>query len=1064
MDQNKYFKKELSKLNAEQLLAVNTIEGPVLVVAGPGTGKTHILASRIGNILLNAQVDPHNILCLTYTDAGVQAMRQRLISLIGVDAHKVHIFTYHAFCSNIIRSNPDYFGIVEAEPIEKLDRLTLIASLLEALPAGHILRKAYNPQHHVTQLEWLFGVMKREEWSLEKIEISIKKYLDDLPNRDEFIYKRSTGEYKKGDLKAVKIQEIVHNMSILKAAAALFEPYQKALQEKGQYDFDDMIAWVIDAFAKNEFLLRRYQEQYNYFLIDEYQDTNGSQDHILRQLYSFWGDSANIFIVGDDDQAIYEFQGAKLEHLTDFYSRFEANLNLVVLKNNYRSSQAILDAAHSLIGQNQERLVNHFKHNLAKIDKKLLAKNTLFSKNDTKPQVAIYENPLHEVSDIVAQIQALQAQNIPLNEIAVLYCKHQHAELLTQLLEKSGIPYNTKRKLNILLQPIVEQLLCILNYINAETNLPFSGERHLFKILHFPYFNISVADIAALSFYKIKCERKLNDNIETEQDDLLQMSWRILIADDTLLKQAGVRHIEPFEKLATFLDTILRAIHTVPLQTLLEIVLNQSGLLAHVMQQKDKIWLLEVLQSFSAFVKNKILQEPDYQLEMLLPSLERMAAQKISIDLQKNILVNNGIMLSTAHGSKGLEFEYVFVINAISTGWEGAKQNNLGKFKLPDTLTQSRVGDENKDNIEGVRRLFFVAMTRAKRFLQISYSKQNELEKDLVPSLFVSEISNFVATIQKTTNVDQLIDIQRLILSESNVSYPEIVHEALIRQRVQEMVFSTTSLSHYWECPLGFYLQDVLRMPSTNSASAMYGTAIHNALYQYFRTMTREKNVFPSVSYLVDVFRKEMKKRKYFFEAHTYEQYIAEGVVNLINYHEENQNKWNTSVELEVFVHNVMIGDMPVKGTIDKIEITGQHSAKIVDYKTGKFDVKKIGKRQQKDDGTPYWNQLLFYKLLYEQRFPMVKINASAIDFVTEGTKGKNLVNVEFSDDDVTWMRKRLADTYERILKLDFYKGCGKKTCQWCNFVKNNTTPTSFDNSLKEDLDDGGGAARYLLD
>jgi DNA helicase II / ATP-dependent DNA helicase PcrA len=1064
LDQNKYFREELTKLNKEQFDAVDTIEGPVLVVAGPGTGKTHILASRIGNILLKAQVDPHNILCLTYTDAGVQAMRQRLISLIGVDAHKVHIFTYHAFCSNIIRSNPDYFGIVEAEPIEKLDRFALITKLLADLPAGHILRKAYNPQHHVAQLEWLFGVMKREEWPPEKIELSIKTYLDDLPYREEFIYKRASGKYKKGDVKEADIQELTQKMATLSAASMLFEPYQKALTEKGQYDFDDMIAWVIDAFAKHEFLLRRYQEQYNYFLIDEYQDTNGSQDHILRQLYSFWGDSANIFIVGDDDQAIYEFQGAKLEHLTDFYARFEANLKLVVLKKNYRSSQNILDASHALIENNQERLVNHFKGNTSKFDKKLVAEHEDFAKSKTKPQVAVYENNLHEISDVVAQIQALKAQNVPLNEIAVLYCKHQHAEALTKLLEKSGIPYNTKRKLNILSQPIVLQLLTMLKYVAAETILPFSAEADLFKILHFPYFNVSVADIALLSFYKIKCERKLNDNIETEQNDLLQMSWRILIADEAALEEAGIKNIAPFTKVAAFLDALLRAKHTAPLQTLLEIVINQSGLLSHVMQQKDKIWLLEVLQSFSSFVKNKILQQPDYQLETLLNSLDQMSVQQISIDLQKNILVNNGVMLSTAHGAKGLEFEYVFVINAINTGWEAAKQNNSSKFKLPDTLTQSKVTDEDKNNIEGIRRLFFVAMTRAKHFLQISYSKQNETGKDQIPSLFLSEIKDYVSTINKEINVDQLIDIQRLTLSETAVSYPEIVHEALIKQRVQELVFSATSLSHYWDCPLGFYLQDVLRMPGTNSAAAMYGTAIHNALYQYFRTMTREKNIFPSVSYLTDVFRKEMKKREYFFEAPIYEQYMAEGVQNLFEYYNSNHEKWNTSVELEVFVHNVMLGNMPVKGTIDKIEIIGQNVAKIVDYKTGKFDTKKIAKRSKKENGSRYWNQLLFYKLLYEQRFPMTTIKESAIDFVTEDTKGKNLVNVEFSDDDVTWMRARLAETHNRILDLDFYTGCGGKGCQWCNFVKNSTTPTRFDNSIKEDLDDGGGAARYLAD
>ena len=1055
VEQNEYFLSELSKLNVQQRAAVDAIEGPVLVVAGPGTGKTHILASRIGNILLRAQADPHNILCLTYTDAGVQAMRQRLLSLIGAAAHKVHIYTYHAFCSNVIRSNPDYFGLLEAEPIERMDRLNVIAALLEKLPTGHILQKAYNPSHYQSQLEWLFGVMKREEWTLESIETASKTFLESLPSRKDFIYKKKTGQFKAGDLKIGDIEELTHKMNILCAAAALFEPYQKALTESGQYDFDDMIAWVVDAFSKNENLLRRYQEQYLYFLVDEYQDTNGSQDHILRQLYAYWGESPNIFIVGDDDQAIYEFQGAKLEHLTHFYSTFQTQLELIVLKDNYRSSQPILDAAHELIQHNKERLIHNFEVKDTQIDKKLVANNPLFNKNKAKPSVAVYENPLHEISDIVAQIQDLQAQNVSLNTIAVLYAKHKEADVLTQMLEKSGIPYNTKRKLDILGEPIIEQLRTILKYVVAETNIPFSGEQHLFKLLHFPYFDIAVADIAALSFYKINYERHLNNNLETEQSDPFSISWRMAIADDTILGEAKIENIENFKKVALFLDELLRAVHTVPLQNFIEILINRSGLLAYAMQQQDKIWLLEVLQTFSAYVRNKILQQVDYKLPTLLDTLTQMQREGIGIDLQKNILVHDGVMLSTAHGVKGLEFEYVFVINAISGAWENAKKNETNKLTLPDTLTLTNANSEDNTDVEGRRRLFFVAMTRAKRFLQISYSKKNEQGKAQIPSLFLSEIEQYTTQEEKQINVTQLTVFQELILSSPHILYPNVLNNTLVQQRVQEMVLSITALSHYWDCPLSFYLQDVLKMPTGNSASALYGTAIHHSLYQYFKAMSREKNIFPNVSYLLDVFRKEMKKRKTFFETQTYEQYCTEGTAVLLKYHDTNAQHWNTAVELEVFVHDITIADVPVKGMIDKIEMIGGNKRRVIDYKTGKIDPQNVAKRSSKHNGGDYWNQLLFYKLLYVQRFPQTSVPIGVIDYVTLENVSKSSKPIEFTDDDATWMRNRIKATYQQILNLNFYKGCGKKDCQWCNFVQNSTTPTHFDNMKKENLDDG---------
>ncbi|MCA9386391.1 ATP-dependent helicase, partial [Candidatus Dojkabacteria bacterium] len=200
----------------------------------------------------------------------------------------------------------------------------------------------------------------------------IDEYLADLPNRREYIYQVSRGTFIKGALKQAKYDEEVSRMEMLRSAAELYPRFGRALQEARRYDYDDMILWVIRAFEENEALLRTYQEQYLYFLVDEFQDTNGAQNEILNFLTAYW-DNPNLFIVGDDDQSIYEFQGARLKNLTDFYDRYREHLQLVVLKNNYRSSQKILDSSRELIRRNERRIINNLEE--LGLEKNLTASN-----------------------------------------------------------------------------------------------------------------------------------------------------------------------------------------------------------------------------------------------------------------------------------------------------------------------------------------------------------------------------------------------------------------------------------------------------------------------------------------------------------------------------------------------------------------------------------------------------------------------------------------------------------------------------------------------------------------
>ena len=233
MNYNDTFKEELKKLNEQQRKAVEAIDGPVMVVAGPGTGKTHILSARIGRILQKTDIFPHNILCLTYTDAGAFAMRERLLSFIGPDAHKVHIYTFHSFCNNVVQDHLDLFGLKDLEPISDLERMDIIRDLIDDLADNHLLKYLKNdPYLYENRLKNLFNNIKSENWDTKDIYKKIDAYLEEIPNRPEFQYKRKYKQFKKGDLKQSLVIEANEKMEKLRLAVELFSKYQSFLLNK----------------------------------------------------------------------------------------------------------------------------------------------------------------------------------------------------------------------------------------------------------------------------------------------------------------------------------------------------------------------------------------------------------------------------------------------------------------------------------------------------------------------------------------------------------------------------------------------------------------------------------------------------------------------------------------------------------------------------------------------------------------------------------------------------------------------------------------------------------------
>lgn len=1039
---NESFLKALDSLNPNQRKAVEQIEGPVLVIAGPGTGKTHILTARIGRILMETDAQPQNILCLTFTDAGVLAMRERLLSFIGPEAHRVHIYTFHSFCNTIIQDNLERFGRHDLEPLSDLERVEIIRKIIDDLPAMHLIKRGYaDPYFYENHLYDLFKRMKAEGWTENGVLNKIDEYLEDLPNRPEYIYKRKQGKYNKGDLKEAKINEVIRKMERLKAAVQLYSKYIEAQQLARRYDYEDMILWVLRAFEEDQALLRSYQEQYLYFLIDEYQDTNGAQNEIIRQLIHYW-ENPNIFIVGDDDQSIYEFQGARLKNLTDFYQDYQSDLALVLLKNNYRSTQAILDISADLIEENEKRIVNSLQS--LGLDKHLIASNTEVVSSTERPKVVCYPMRIQEETDIVNQIEQLRGEGISLEEVAIIYARHRQSEGIINLLDKKNIPYNAKRKVNILDIPLLRNLIDLLDYFAREQQSPHSGEAVLFRILHFKFFKLSPADLATMSLYLAKLESA--DRI----------AWRKLICDEQLLKKIGVKSIPPILAISDLIEYLLSSLNTLRLPAFLERLINRSGLLQFVIEHEDKVWFMQVVKTFFDFVKEEANRNPRLSLKRLLTILQSMDDNRLPIELNKTISAEQGVNLLTAHSAKGLEFQYVFLLDCVSDHWEPRGGTGAYRFPFPDTLTFS--GEE--DATEARRRLFYVAMTRAKFFLHISYSKQDDKGKELARTQFLDEILEDDKLEVKEVSVAEtdLIDIQLLQLTENTSPRIPEMDRKQIGDLLDGFSLSVSAMYKYLKCPLSFYYENILRAPVLVSDAANYGTAMHNALQRIFEKMLEsEEKQFPEAAELVRLFEYEMAKRLAYFPPKEYERRLDMGRHNLTEYYRKYLNTWPKQVKVELSIRNVEVDGVPVNGTIDRISFLEGQKVKIVDYKTGRPDPARLRKPTDKKPlGGQYWRQLVFYKLLFESSGQFTStVETGTISYLEPDKTGKyEEKTIDYSVEELEKVKGMIKSTYEGIMNHQFYEGCNEPNCQWCNFVKDNQLTDSFSDPEIEALDD----------
>ncbi|NCW11944.1 MAG: ATP-dependent helicase, partial [Chitinophagia bacterium] len=922
--QQKAFEALYQGLNEQQKVAVDAIEGPVMVIAGPGTGKTQILGARIGKILIETDTSPENILCLTYTDAGAIAMRKRLVDFIGAGAYKVNIATFHSFCNDIIQENLSLFEKPNLDPISELEKIELLKKLIDQFDKNNPLKRYRGDVYYeMGNLSRLFSAMKKEGWTSNYLIQQINIYIQDIPNRDEFVYKRKYKQFEAGALKQGLVDAALEKMEKLKAAVVAFDSYQKLMKDHSRYDFDDMINWVIQAFKEHKNLLSQYQEKYLYILVDEFQDTSGTQNELVQLLVNYW-EQPNLFVVGDDDQSIFRFQGANVENMLQFQKQYEQDIVTIVLENNYRSTQPILNASSILIQNNQERLVNKMK-GLSKNLKAALPQNQSIK---IIPSIISYNDPQDEMIAISEQIYQLVQSGIEPKDIAVLYKENKYGEEITHFLQQKNIPIYSKRTANLLDQVIVKQILKILDYLACEWDQPNEGAHLLFEILHFKFWHISPITIAMLTTEANQLKYNAPEN-----------TFRKVLVDKTqgtqtnLFTQGGMTEVA---KAIHVLEDLISQIPNVTLVNLIEQILQKTGIINEVLSGPNKGYDLEVVSHFFDFIKEETHRHPSLDIPNLVEMFKLMRREDIRMPLPITTGNDAGVNLLTTHGSKGLEFNYVFLAGTNAHFWEKKRSTASAGYSLPDTVLSSLEQDDDKEEL---RRLFYVAITRAKKHLTISYSKYKADGKELEPSQFLIELVQGNDGMIQAQELDASVKMQYKLLRLETTLKPSIAQlEAdFIQPKLDKFSMNVTALNNYLNCPLRFYYNSLIRVPSGKSEATTFGSAIHDALNKLFEKMQKAGNVFPDKQTLVEDFEFYMKRHREAFTQQEFKDRLDLGGSVLVNYYDFYVQQWNKIVTTEYRITNIVVNDIPLKGAIDKIEFNGKDVV-VIDYKTGNID------------------------------------------------------------------------------------------------------------------------------
>src|SRR3989344_950988 len=970
-------------LNTAQKQAVDSIEGPVMVVAGPGTGKTQTLAMRVANILAKTQMRPSNILCLTFSTSGAKAMRERLRSIIGPDAYGITIDTVHSFCNHIILEHPHVFEDFRAyEQVTQIEQLRIMRRLMEKLGVGSILGKPSLEHDRASAILNRISTMKREGISPDDLAKIVPEYRSEI---------ETTKSGKPRDQKSQSYKDDQRLVQQFEEFILLYRGYDAELKETHRYDYADMILVVIEALKRHDWLLAGLQERYQYVLVDEFQDLNGSQARVIDLLTRspIEGEVSNVFVVGDDDQAIYRFQGASPANMLHFLKRFP-KATIISLTENYRSTQEILDAAAEVIEKNEERLAKKIQGGEKQLISTISQNEKRRMKNE-KPIFLRYPAIENERAGIASILKEAHKSGIPWTEMAVLCRRNEELTDMFEALHTAGILVILTANQDLLLHPEVRQAIVIMKAVEHVNN-----DAAVSAALGCRTFGCHPAELGRLwcSLRTLKRERPL-----TLREYLLSLGEDL---------PASIKNsYDLLESLSAQKDSI-----TLP--ELLEKILKESHLLPAKDDASADPRLIAGLHAFYDYIKGRVYENKGLTLTVLLSDLDQYLTER-SLTLEYAIphLVSDGVELMTAHGAKGLEFPLVIVPPLRYRNWGNGIRGSL--LSLPDHLIFGIEPEIEKNaKQEDERRLMYVAMTRTKERLILTFSdtyRSGDEIKDAQPSVFIAEAQNMIT--------ERTIPAEEVPPPLETLRMPEIVIDDAFRtfltERLHDFQLSVTALNAFLKDPKEFLWAHLLQQPQAKAPHLSFGTVIHAALEK--RNLAWQAGELFETDDLIQEFEKTLFEREVFTEKER-GYYLHAGQLLLKRYGEETRQDHPIILSAERAL-TARLGDIPLFGKVDRIDLLKKdgQNCRIIDYKTGV--PKKTPEAIRKDDGL--FRQLVFYKLLCDL-YPSFSHTATVftLDFVGNEKEGRRLIDFEVTEQEVHELKELIKIVWGKIASQDF--------------------------------------------
>jgi DNA helicase-2/ATP-dependent DNA helicase PcrA len=1054
------YREAFNGLNKAQRQAVEHIDGPLLVVAGPGTGKTQLISTRVGYILQTTDTPPEAILLLTFTEAGVEQMRERINGLIGRASYDIQLSTYHAFGGEIFRCYPDYFEDAELTLLEELSADTLLRGLIAKLAYSDPLKFADNylgdlkafiseakrallsPEDIVRiaddNLKFIAKANRSYAKILNQLETVSKKTVpqfeelltalggfvnEELPEAILPLVRYAQAELEQAlehyvdTTKTVRLTEwkrrwlardadgnyIIDGQRLnrrLQSAGTIYGRYQQALRKQHLYDYDDMILRAIAVLETDPELRYSLAERYSYIMLDEFQDTNPAQFRLVQLLtdHPVHEGRPNVLAVGDDDQAIYAFQGADHANMAAFINHYK-DVKVISLSENYRSAPELLITAGNIAKQINSRLVNQ----IPGITKQLSAAAKKLT------ETAFIE-PREFISDaaqydwLAGEISRLAHKGMPLSQIAVLAPKHRYLITLLPYLAGSDLPVSYEHRENILDEPLIHQLEQMSRLVVAISEGDERLSNYLWpEVLSYDFWNIPVESIWQLSW----------------QSRSSHEPWTSLMLNDERLKLIA----SFFIKLASLIDITglevqIDALIGTPAATdelnlpmaspLYDFYFSRRKSKQQPQQFTRLISDLNVLRSRLNEWRHN-LDQP-FGLRALVEFIQGHRAARINIlNTSPHYDSGEAVNLMTAYGAKGREFRTVFIIAANDEVWGSASRNQGYRLALPANLSYIRYQGASEDER---LRLLYVAITRARTRLyltsyrhdmagkqgaRLKYLNMDETDSGIKVRVLPPKFQNLITDESETIGLSTVANYW----TRKHIPPFKPGLKDVLTPRLRDYKLSATDLNHFLDLvhygPEPFFMSCLLRFPSAPAVTDSFGTALHNTLRFAGRILQTEGGL-PDEKRLIEIFTAQLGRIDLMPDE--FNNLLLRGSDGLKQWLKQRGDDLKPTDRYEYDFQNEgsRAGDVPLSGKVDRMIIDEKRrTIQVVDYKTGRAYAKwqaGVVKLHL------YELQLVFYKLLIESsaRYRKYTVERGLIEFVEPDETGQ-IQRLEYSYD-----------------------------------------------------------------